>query len=581
MTPYRRADQRPRRRLRVAPILDLDPEDIEWVRRALRDGTLPTDVADEAQRLLESMATDVVDESGDEERLGPFSRAAWSIIEPATVYKHNWHLDCIDDHLEAVTRGDIRNLVINMPPRHEKSIKVSVMWPAWVWTFNPSWRWLFASYSHDLSIRDSVSTRRIIQSRWYQERWGRVFQLTGDQNAKTRFDTNKAGVRLATSVGGIGAGEGGDAVVVDDPHNVLETESDQSREGVLQWWDQQMSTRLNDPKKGRKVIVMQRLHERDLSGHVLAAGGYVHLRLPTEYTPKVWVRVPGEYMPEPDPVPVPDPRTVPGELLWTEHFGPAEVADAKVRLGEYGFAGQHQQDPAPASGGIFKEHWWRFWQPADRNYGPVPVTVIDQQTGTPKVQMIYPVTLPALEFVGQSWDMSFKDLKSSDWVCGQTWGRWKANAYLLEQMLEQADIVRTLEMVAELSGYLKDFTARNPTPMFPFGARATAKWVEDKANGPAVMSMLRTKVPGLIAVNPDGDKVARARSVAPYANAGNVFLPHPDYAPWVRRLIALLNRFPKAQDDPVDALTQALRKLLLFADIKPTGEYAVAGARFG
>ena len=261
--------------------------------------------------------------------LSVYQRAAWHVVEPHVPYVHNWHIDAITDHLEAVTRGEIRNLLINIPPRHEKSLNVSVFWPTWVWTSQAYVQWLYSSYVQALSTRDSVKCRRLIQSPWYQERWGHVFQMTGDQNVKTRYENNENGYRIATSVGGVGTGDGGDVIVVDDPHNVLEGESDKKREEVLVWWDEVMSTRLNDPQTGAKVIVMQRVHERDLSGHVLAQGGYEHLMIRTEYVPTTYVSVTG----------FKDPRTEEDELLWPERFTKKVIDDMKVVLGDYAFSG--------------------------------------------------------------------------------------------------------------------------------------------------------------------------------------------------------------------------------------------------
>src|SRR5688572_24031655 len=157
--------------------------------------------------------------------LREFICQAWPTVEPATEFVPGWHLDAICDHLEAVTRGGLRNLVINIPPRHMKSLAVSVFWPCWEWITLPERRWLFSSYAASLSIRDSLKCRRLIESPWYRANWGDRFQLTSDQNAKQRFENNKSGYRLATSVGGTATGEGGDRIVVDDPHNVNEAES--------------------------------------------------------------------------------------------------------------------------------------------------------------------------------------------------------------------------------------------------------------------------------------------------------------------------------------------------------------------
>ena len=174
-------------------------------------------------------------------------------------------------------------MLINVPPRHMKSLLVSVLWPAWEWIQHPERRWLFSSYAASLSIRDSMKCRTLIESPWYQSFWGDRFALSSDQNTKTRFDNNRSGYRIATSVGGAATGEGGDRIVCDDPHNVQEAESDSIRKTTTDWFDVVMSTRVNDPRTAAKVVVMQRCHQRDLSGHLLAQGGWDHLCLPAEY----------------------------------------------------------------------------------------------------------------------------------------------------------------------------------------------------------------------------------------------------------------------------------------------------------
>ena len=180
-------------------------------------------------------------------------------------------------------------------------------------------------------------------SPWYQSLWGDKFALAGDQNAKMRFENDKAGHRIATSVGALATGEGGDRVLVDDPHSAQGAKSDADRTTALEWWDETMSTRLNDPQTGAKVIVMQRLHERDLSGHVLEQGGYEHLMLPAEFDPTrrcvtcIWQ----------------DPRKEAGELLWPDRLDKDVLKDYEKRLGAYGYAGQMQQTPIPKSGGLF------------------------------------------------------------------------------------------------------------------------------------------------------------------------------------------------------------------------------------
>jgi hypothetical protein len=311
--------------------------------------------------------------------LQEFVRQAWIIVEPSTPFVPGFHIDAIIKHIEAVTREQIRNLLINVPPRHMKSLLVSVFWPAWEWIAHPEHRWLYGSYAASLSIRDSVKFRRLIESPWYQSRWGDRFDLSSDQNTKVRVDNSRSGYRIATSVGGSATGEGGDRIVCDDPHNVQEVESDTVRKGTLDWFDIVMSTRVNDPKTSATVVVMQRCHQQDLSGHLLEQGGWEHLCLPAEYEGPTRATSIG----------FSDPRTAIGELLWNERFGPQEIADLKRKLGSYAAAGQLQQRPSPLGGGIFKRHWWRYWQPPGANLPPV---VVQLPAGT--YQTIHPVNRP-------------------------------------------------------------------------------------------------------------------------------------------------------------------------------------------
>lgn len=285
--------------------------------------------------------------AGAEVSLKLFTQQAWHVLEPTTEFVDGWHLDALCEHLEALYTLEIRNLLINIPPRHMKSLECSVFFPCWVWVNDPASRWLYSSYVETLSKRDSLKCRRLIQSDWYQTRWGDRFQICSDQNEKLRFENNKTGYRLSTSVDGKAAGEGGDYIIADDPHNTKEAESELKRANALIWWDETMSTRVNNPKTGRKLIVMQRLNEGDLSGHVLEKDlDYVHLMLPAEFeVSRRCVTVIG----------FEDPRTEEGEPLWEERFGREELRVLKEDLvSEYAISGQLQQRPAPRGGGMFK-----------------------------------------------------------------------------------------------------------------------------------------------------------------------------------------------------------------------------------
>lgn len=467
-----------------------------------------------------------------------FTRMAWHIVEPGEPIIWNWHIDAICQALEAVTRGEVRHLLINIPPGMMKSLLVSVMWPAWEWTFKPGERSLFGSYSIELAMRDSVKCRRIIESDWYRNTFRPDWQLSGDQNVKSFFENTHQGVRMALSVGGPGTGFRGNKVVVDDPLNVKDAESDLKRAEAFRWWTKTMPNRVNNPKKGAFVIVMQRLHEDDLAGHMLRQKRpkYVHLSLPAEYETKVACPcglnpcssgVLGKL----------DPRTEQDELLFQGLLGPEQLGELKDLLGPSAYAGQYQQRPSPAGGQMFKDSWWKFWRLPHQD---CPLEYADRC-----------IVLPdKFDRMLQSWDMSFKDKKTSSFVVGQVWAKAKANCFLLDQDRRRRDMPSTIEAV-------KALTVKWP--------EATEKLVEAKANGPAVVSTLKGEISGFIEVETgSSDKIARAASVTPVVASGNVFLPLPNYYPWVRDYLHELSSFPNgSNDDQVDDTSQALSALAL------------------
>lgn len=443
--------------------------------------------------------------------LSNFVREAWHVLEPTTPYVHGWHIDAIAEHLEAVSRGEIRDLLINVPPRFMKSLLVAVFWVCWIWARSPSTRWLFASYAQQLSVRDSLKCRRLVLSPWYQRLWGDRFRLVDDQNAKTRFENDATGYRIATAVGAAATGEGGDVVVVDDPHSAQGAASQTQREGTLIWWDETMSTRLNDPKTGRKVIVMQRLHERDLSGHVLEQGGYEHLCLPMEYEPERHCATSIGWE---------DPRTEAGELLWPERLGPEEIAAKRRELGEYGFAGQFQQRPSPRGGVIFKDEWWRYY------------------TVPPRIQyrIIYA-------------DTAQKTKEKNDYSVFECWGKTK------QGQLALLDMIRGKWESPELLAQARAFYNKHKS-IEGMGVVRALK-VEDKVSGTGLIQTLRREGIPVVPIPRSVDKVTRAYDAAPLIESGNVLLPQD--APWLSDFLAETSVFPNgAHDDIVDAMMDAV-----------------------
>ena len=437
----------------------------------------------------------------------------------------NWHIDAICDHLQAVTQGHIRHLLINVPPGHAKSLLVCVMWPAWEWTRQPERRSLFSSYAGELSVRDSVRCRGLIESPEYQQAFAEPngWSLSSDQNVKSRFENTRKGSRMALSVGGKAIGFRGDVVVCDDPIGGSDVHSKAKRESAIQWWDQTMSSRVNDPAKGAFVVIMQRLHQDDLAGHLIERGGYEHLCLPSEFdSARRAVTSLG----------IADPRSGDGKLLFPALFPKKVLDDTKTVLGTAGYSGQHQQDPVPAEGNMFKRGWWRYWR----------------RPGAPPREGSTAVLLPeAFDEVIQSWDLSFKDTSTSDWVVGGVWGRKGPNKYLLYRLRERLNFPETL----------RAFRRVTALPHLP---RARKKLIEAKANGPAIIDTAKAEISGIVGVEPLGSKEARAAAVSPQVEAGNVYLPED--ATWLDEYIEEHANFPLGKhDDQVDMTSQALLAL--------------------
>lgn len=296
-----------------------------------------------------------------EESLYTFLKTAWKYIDPSP-WKDSWAIDAIAEHLQAVCDGQLRKLIINISPRCSKSTLVSVAYPAWTWAQSdigplsgPHVAFLFASYANQLSLRDSVKCRRLIESDFYKARWGDRFSLTTDQNTKSRFSNSKSGERLITSIDGATTGEGAQVLICDDINAANEAFSESTIAATIDWFDTVASTRLNDPKTGAYIVIQQRLAEDDITGHILEknSGEWCHLMIPMRYEPdRSFVTQIGWK----------DPRTIEGELMWPERFGEEEVKSLENALGPFAAAGQLQQRPEPKGGGVIQRSWWQPWE---------------------------------------------------------------------------------------------------------------------------------------------------------------------------------------------------------------------------
>jgi predicted phage terminase large subunit-like protein len=410
--------------------------------------------------------------------LADFVRGGWDVLEPGTPMRDGWHIETLCQHLEAVSFGQIRDLLITIPPGHMKSLIVSVFWPAWMWHWKPTWRGIFSSYDATLAIRDSVKCRQLLESDWFAGKFSPKWRFSTDQNVKSYFQNTEMGFRLCLSVGGKGTGFRGDCVVVDDPLNAEDRFSDIRLKQAIRWWDTTMSSRLSNQATGARVIIMQRLHEDDLAGHVLEKGGYEHLNLPSEFEPDRAAKTKIGWS---------DPRRKAGELLFPGLFPKAVLDQAKKDLGSLDYAAQHQQRPTAMEGSLFKRAWWKYYDVAPAEFEQTVLSL----------------------------DCSFKETTSGSYVVFQIWGKKGADLYLLAQVRLRIDFPKT---IAAFRWLIK----RDP--------RIGAKYVEDKANGPAVIATLQREIPGIVAVAVEVSKEARWAAASPYVEAGNVWLPTRGHA---------------------------------------------------
>jgi len=443
--------------------------------------------------------------------LSSFTKAAWHVLEPGQPYKHGWHLDAISDHLEAVTSGEILRLLINVPPGTMKSLSVGVMWPAWEWGPRgmPAMRYLGTSHSLPLAIRDNLKMRRLVLSEWYQERWGSTVRLTSDQNAKTKFENTATGFREAMAFTGL-TGSRGDRVLIDDPLSVDGANSDADRESVNNTFRESVPTRLNNPDRSAIIVVMQRLHEDDVSGLIMANDfGYEHLMLPMEFEPERRCSTSIGFK---------DPRTKEGELLFPERF-PREVVerDKKV-MDAYAVAGQFQQRPAPREGGLFKASW---------------------------LKSCYLKDIPAKETLAV--------YGASDYAVTANGGDYtvhvvlgvdpKGGMWLLDVWRKQAASDQWIEAFCDLVKHWKPYGWAEETGQIKSGV------------GPFIDRRMRERQAFVARETfpTRGDKAVRAQSIRGRMALDGLYVPID--APWYEQFISELLVFPAGKnDDQVDAL---------------------------
>lgn len=440
-----------------------------------------------------------------EQSLSHFIRSAWDVLEPGKEYLHNWHIDLISEYLEAVTLGQITRLIINEPPRYMKSIQVTVCFPVWTWLRKPSKRIINASYAHSLAQKHSIDRRAIIESQWFKTAWAKKFQLRSDQNTKSDIQNNHRGEMLATSVGGASTGRGGDILIADDPHDPKRAASEVERETAITWFDKTFMRRLDDKINGAVIVVMQRLHEKDLTGHLLKHPGWTHVKIPAEAPTRHTVVFPLSRK---------EKVREEGDILWPERENKAALEQAKVSLqGDY--SGQMQQDPVASTGGFFPRSWWERYEQLPAKY--------DRKL----------LVLDCAEKPGVSND----------------WSVWSV---VLETPtgLYWKDVIRKKVGFPDLEQTTLDLVAAE---------KPDAIVIEDKSAGVQLIQNLQAKTTLPIEPFAPGrdSKLIRASAAQPTVRARNCWLPKN--GEWVEIFLSEHEKFPNSEhDDQVDTTSMAV-----------------------
>lgn len=435
--------------------------------------------------------------------------------------RYRWYRHCVTlgEALQGVADGTIKRLMVFEPPRHGKSEEVSRLFPGYYLERHPD-HWVgLSSYAAGLAFTLSRNAREIYQ------RAGNA--LNPKASGVEQWETTEGGGMWAAGVGGPITGKGAHLLIVDDPlKNAKEANSETIREAHKDWWRSTFYTRAEPD--AAIVVVQTRWHEDDLAGWLLSLEQ-------EEEDAEHWYILNLEAIKEEEPQAFPSSCTVlpdwrePGEALCPERYPLDKLRRMERKIGTYYFGALYQQHPTALAGDVFKREWWQFYTTPD-----CPI---------PDVRMLP----PDLTRVIQSWDMTFKDEAENDFVSGQVWGQRFTDYYLLDRVNERMSFTATCTALETMSG------------KWP---KARGKYIEDKANGPAVINSLRRRLNGIVAVEPDGGKIARAYAVQPIVEARQCYLPHPRIAPWVEDFIRQLAQFPRGvHDDDVDACTQALNIL--------------------
>lgn len=436
-----------------------------------------------------------------------FIQRCFHELNPQAQFLWNWHIEVLAAKLEACRQGKIRRLIINIPPRHLKSLCASIALPAFWLGHAPATQLMCVSYGQELSDKLARDCRTIVMSQWCQSLF--PLRLSSQKQAVQEFVTTAQGFRLATSIGGVLTGRGADVIIIDDPLKPEEALSETQRRNVNEWYDHTLYSRLNDKENGCIILIMQRLHEEDLVGHVLAQEHWEVVSFPAIAERHE------EHVIE-TPLGVSRFKRQIGDILHPERESRETLDRIRQTLGEYNFAGQYQQAPAPLGGGLVKEAWIRRYGPSERP------EKFDQ--------------------VVQSWDTANKPTELSDYSVCTTWGVKDKRYYLLHVLRKKLDYPNLKRAVREQREAFS----------------ASVVLIEDKASGTQlIQELVEERVQAITRFKPEGDKLMRLHAQTGAIENGFVYVPQE--AHWLAEFIHELTTFPNSKyDDQVDATSQFL-----------------------
>lgn len=473
--------------------------------------------------------------------LREFIRQAWGFVEGARPLKWNWHIDVICRHLEALVDGSLgsRRLCINVPPRTSKSTIVTIMFPCWLWTIHPWTQFLFGSHNFALSKDHAYKRRAILESDWYRRAWPNI-QFQGDRNNIMEIANTQRGMMAIVSLGTPGVtGRGGDYLLLDDPNNAEQMESEVQRASILRWIDVTWSTRANDPKTVKEILVQQRTHIDDVTGHVLrnTAQNWVHLKIPMEAvegkscTTPIWT----------------DPRA-PGQIIDPERFPPAYLLERRATLGPYAYAGQYDQEPYPLGGGMIKAEWIGRWSPSKSQPGHI-------QCGSYMFDPARAFRFCVVDLAMTEKQIGAKKINDPDWT---VMGAFVCISTPQGPLLALTDLLRVRSEGPASLDQLEAFHRHHRFAVIGVEDIAEKSWYQFARQRGLPVREISTKKSDDVLYTIDKDKTGRVLAASVLMARPDRPFFVPDYAPWLGAFLEELMQFPNgSHDDQVDVVSAA------------------------